>query len=77
MEGTPALPVMVAMVFVLGLLWAFHGVVSDSKPQAELRHKATALRAMATFHCNGVPEIAARDRCLLKLSSQDGSTTRL
>lgn len=71
------LAVIVAMFFVLGLLWAFHHVVSDSKQQAELRHKATALRAVATFHCNGVPDIAARDKCLLQLTTQDGNRTRL
>lgn len=62
------LPIIVAMLFIFGLLLAFHYVVSDGKHQAELRHKATALRAVAVWHCNGVQGMAARNRCLSDIS---------
>lgn len=77
MEGSPMLPMMVAMLFIFGLLLAFHYVVSDSKHQAELRHRATATRAVAVWHCNSVPAMAARDRCMSKISSLDGTSTQL
>lgn len=65
------LRMVVAMLVIFGLLLAFHDVVSNGKQQAELRHKATALRAVAVWHCNGVPAMAARDRCLLQIASPD------
>lgn len=65
------LPMMVAMLFIFGLLLAFHYVVSNSKYQAELRHKASALHAMAVWHCNSVPAMPARDRCLAQISSPE------
>ena len=77
MEGSPMLPMVVAMLFIFGLLLTFHYVVSDAKHQAELRHRATALRAMAVWHCNSAPAIPARDRCLAQISSPDGISTQL
>ena len=65
------LRMVVAMLVIFGLLLAFHDVVSNGKQQAELRHKATALRAVAVWHCNGVPAMAARDRCLSQIASPD------
>ena len=77
MDGSPLLPIMVAMLFIFGLLLTFHYVVSDGKLQAELRHKATALRAAALWHCNSAPGIAARNRCLSQISSPDSSSNQL
>jgi hypothetical protein len=77
MEGAPMLPIVVSMLFIFGLLLAFHYVVSDSKHQAELRHKAATLRAEAVWHCNSVPAMAARDRCLSQISSPEHISTQL
>lgn len=77
MEGSVVLPMLVATLFIFGLLLAFHYVVSDVKHQAELRHRATALRAAAVWQCNRVPAMAARDRCLSQISSPDGISTQL
>lgn len=77
MEGSPMLPIIVAMLFIFGLLLAFHYVVSDGKHQAELRHQATALRAVAVWHCNGMPGYAARDRCLSQISPLNRNSTQL
>jgi hypothetical protein len=71
------LPIIVALLFIFGLLLAFHYVVSDGKHQAELRHKATALRAAAVWQCNGVSPMAARDRCLSQISPLNSHITQL
>ena len=71
------LPMGVAMATSFGVLLAFHHVVSDGKHQAELRHKATALRALATWQCKDVPAIAARDRCLSQLTTADRISAQL
>lgn len=77
MEGSRVLPVMMAMLFIFGLLLAFHYVVSDSKHQAELRHKAATMRAEAMWQCNRVPAMAARDRCLSQISPPDVISAQL
>lgn len=71
------LPMVVALLFIFGLLLIFHYVVSDSKHQAELRHKAAALRAEAVWHCNRVPAMAARHSCLSRIATPDGISTQL
>lgn len=77
MEGSAKLPMGVAMLFIFGLLLAFYYVVSDIKRQAELRHKAAALRAEAVWHCNRVPAMAARNRCLSQISIPDRTSAQL
>lgn len=68
-RGWPVLQILAAMLFIFALLLAFHYVVSDGKHQAELRHKASALRAVAMWRCHGEPARAVRNRCLAELSS--------
>jgi hypothetical protein len=69
MQGSPMLPIVVAMLFIFALLLTFHYVVSDGKHQAELRHKASASRAVAMWRCHGEPARDVRNRCLAELSS--------
>lgn len=69
MQGRPMLAVLAAMLFIFALLLAFHSVVSDGKHQAELRHKASASRAVAMWRCHREPARDVRNRCLAEISS--------
>jgi hypothetical protein len=61
-------------LIILGLLLAFHQVVHEAVQQGELRHKAYALQAEATWRCKVLPARGASDSCLLQLSaSANGS----
>jgi hypothetical protein len=68
---------MVALLITFGLMLAVYYFVSDGKHQAEMRHRATALRGKAVWHCNGALAVAARDRCLSQIFPPDNSATRL
>jgi hypothetical protein len=74
---SPLIPLLVALLIIFGLVLAVFYVVSDGKQQAEMRHRATVLRAKAEWHCNGALAVAARDRCLSQMLPPDNSGTRL
>ncbi len=69
------MPVVLALLCALGLLFAFHHVVAEGKHQAELRHRETAIRAVSVWNCNGVPGVAERDRCLSRITSPNSAPT--
>jgi hypothetical protein len=71
------IPWLVALLIIFGLVLAVFYVVSDGKQQAEMRNRATALRAKAEWHCNSVRAVAARDRCLLQMLPPHNGGTRL
>ena len=57
-----------AALIILGLLLAFHQVVSGAVLQSELRHKATAMKAQATWRCHSLRGLGASESCLLQLN---------
>ncbi|MFZ3081145.1 hypothetical protein [Rhodoferax ferrireducens] len=70
---SPVWSTILASLIILGLLLAFHQVVHEAVQQGELRHKAYALQAEATWRCKVLPARGASDSCLLQLSaSADG-----
>lgn len=70
---SPVWSTILGSLIILGLLLAFHQVVHEAVQQGELRHKAYALQAQATWRCKIMPARGARDSCLLQLSaSADG-----
>lgn len=64
----PIWPRLLAAVLILGLLLAFHQVVSGAVQQSELRHKATAMQAAATWRCRTLGGLGASQSCLLQLN---------
>lgn len=70
---SPVWSTILGSLIILGLLLAFHQVVHEAVQQGELRHKAYALQAEATWRCKVLPARGASDSCLLQLSaSADG-----
>jgi hypothetical protein len=71
---SPVWSTILGSLIILGLLLAFHQVVHEAVQQGELRHKAYALQAEATWRCKILPARGASDSCLLQLSaSANGS----
>lgn len=71
---SPVWSTILGSLIILGLLLAFHQVVHEAVQQGELRHKAYALQAEATWRCKVLPARGASDSCLLQLSaSANGS----
>lgn len=66
---TPAWRALLALLAVGGLLLAFHQVVSQAVQQSELRRKADATQAEATWLCNAMQGPLARDKCRLELNA--------
>lgn len=64
---SPVWPRILATLWVLGLLLAFHQVVSGAALQGELRRKAAAMHTEAIGRCNILSGIPARDSCLSQL----------
>lgn len=64
---SPIWPAMLGGLMILSLLLAFHQVVQGAVEQGELRHKATAVHAEATWRCNILPGLGASDNCLSQL----------
>lgn len=58
-----------AVIAILGLLLAFHQVVSGSVQQGEQRRAAEALKGEATWRCNAIASLRERDGCLVQLSA--------
>ena len=69
----PAWPIIVGALLILGLLLAFHDVVSEAAKQGELRRKASVLFAQATWRCNTAQAMSARANCLLQLNAAFGA----
>ena len=59
----------VAVLAISSLLLAFHQVVSGAVQQSELRRKADATQAEASWLCNAMQGPLARDKCRLELSA--------
>ena len=72
---TPVWSIILGSLIILGMLLAFHQVVHGAVQQGELRHKANALHAEATWRCKILPGRGASDGCLLQLASQWGDQT--
>ncbi|WPC68258.1 hypothetical protein SBP18_07065 [Rhodoferax ferrireducens] len=66
---SPVWSTILGSLIILGLLLAFHQVVHEAVQQGELRHKAYALQAEATWRCKVLPARSASDSCLLQLSA--------
>jgi hypothetical protein len=66
---SPLWPALLAALLVLGMLLAFHQVVLGVVQQSELRHKASAMQAEATWRCRALPGLDASSNCLLQLNS--------
>ena len=64
----PIWPRILAALLILGMLLAFHQVVSGVVQQGELRHKATAMQAAAAWHCRTLGGPGASQSCLLQLN---------
>ena len=58
-----------ATLAISGLLVAFHQVVSGAVQQSELRRKADATQAEASWLCNAIQGPLARDKCRLELNA--------
>lgn len=65
----PVWPLMLATLLILGLMLAFHQVASGAVQQGELRRKASAVLAEATWRCNSARASSIRDTCLQQLKS--------
>ncbi len=66
---SPIWPGLLASLTILGLLLAFHQVVSGAVQQSELRHKATAMHSEATWRCNTLPGLRASENCRSQLNA--------
>jgi hypothetical protein len=62
-------PGALAAISILGLLLAFHQVVSGSVRLGELRRAATAMQSEATWRCNALASLRLREGCLVQLSA--------
>ena len=62
-------PGILATLAILGMLLAFHQVVRGAVQQSELRHKAIAMQAEATWRCRAMSGLSASESCLLQLNS--------
>jgi len=62
-------PGILATLVMLGMLLAFHQVVRAAVQQSELRLKATAVQAEATWRCHAMSSLGASESCLLQLNS--------
>jgi len=73
---SPVWPGILAAIAVVGLLLAFHQVVSGAVQQGELRRKATAAYAEAAWRCNALRGVrAVRESCLSQLNAPHNETT--
>ena len=66
---TPSWPAAAAGVAILGLLLAFHQVVSGAVRQGEVRRAALASEGEARWRCNALASIRLRDGCLVQLNA--------
>jgi len=67
---SPVWPAILGSLTILGMLLAFHQVVHEAVQQGELRQKANAVHAKATWRCKILPGRDASDSCLLELSAR-------
>ena len=65
----PAWHAIMAVLVISSLLLAFHQVVSGAVQQSELRRKADATQAEASWLCNAIQGPLARDKCRLELNA--------
>lgn len=66
---SPLWPTLLATLTILGLLLAFHQVVSGAVQQGELRHQASALHSKAIWTCNTLGSLRANQSCLSQLKT--------
>jgi len=74
---SPVWPGLLASLAILGLLLAFHQVVSGAVQQGELRHKATAMHSEATWRCNTLRGLRASENCRSQLNAPTRSDALL
>jgi hypothetical protein len=65
MQSAAGLGIVVTLAIV-GLLTAFHEVVSGAVQQGEARRQATAARADAVWRCKALPHPRVGSNCLLQ-----------
>lgn len=66
----------VSALAILGLLVAFHQVVQGAVLQGQSNVKATALHTEANWRCNSLPDLRAREACLVQLKAdRDGAVS--
>lgn len=63
-------PAILATLIILGMLLAFHQLVREAVRQSELRHKAVALHAEATWRCRSLPNRDAIGSCLSWINAE-------
>ncbi|WP_114973708.1 hypothetical protein [Rhodoferax ferrireducens] len=66
---SPLWPGMLATLTAFGLLLAFYQVVNGAVQQSALRHKATAVYSEATWRCNTLSGLRAREGCRSQLNA--------
>lgn len=67
---SPVWPVILATLIILGMLLAFHQLVKGVVRQSDLRHKAVALHAEATWRCNKLRGRDASGSCPLRINAE-------
>jgi hypothetical protein len=66
---SPLWSALLATLTILGLLLAFHQVVSGAVQQGELRHQASVLHSEATWRCKAMGSLRASESCLSQLKA--------
>lgn len=74
---SPAWPVILATLIILGMLLAFHQVVRGAVQQSELRHKTAAMHAEVTWRCKILRDLSESESCLSQLNAADHSDAML
>jgi len=69
-------PGLLAVLAVLGLVLAFHGVVRGAVAQGELRRAATAAQTEAAWRCNTLGGVLRREACLTALGAPAPEASR-
>ena len=64
-----------ALALLIGLLAAFHGVVSAGVTRAETRHQATRTHGEALWRCKSMPGRNLRNDCLRQLDVEPDLVT--
>lgn len=67
--GAPMWPTILALMGIVALLLTFHQVVLGAVEQGELRRQVTAIHVEATWRCNALEGLRARDTCLTQLNA--------
>ena len=74
---SPVWPATLATLVIVGMLLAFHQVVSGAVQQGEMRRKTTAMHVEANWRCGAARGLRASDDCLQRLHEASYSDTVL